>query len=177
MYVTLIYAISYASAIAFIVLWRLSQLLALRAGKRWFSIFWKWAIHTLVVRRRKGSSDLSILAASIIGFFFVGNVIGSLIAVRSRSELSLRLAELCLVNFVILFVGGRTNIVIDKFLRWSMTDYYLFHRWIGRISIAEALIHGVLKSLDYSSALRKLDITVCVPRPRRAQQRTKANDE
>jgi hypothetical protein len=47
------------------------------------------------------------------------------------------------VNTVMLFPGGRTNVFIDAF-GIPLHTYYLAHHWIGRIAIAQALLHAGL---------------------------------
>lgn len=163
MHTTIISAISFASIIGLVLVWRILQLLTFHARERLFSTISKWVFYTLVLPRQKGSTDVSLFAACLVALLLVGNVAASVIAVRSRVELSIRLARLCAINFVVLFVGGRTNLVIDKMLRWSMTDYYLFHRWIGRVSVVEALIHGIITYVERKAAIGKLEIAVNLP--------------
>jgi hypothetical protein len=91
---------------------------------------------------------------------FMGNIAGSIVAIRNRTELSIRLARLFAINLTVLFVGGRSSFVIDRVLRWPMAEYYLFHRWVGRISLIEALVHGVLQSVGSRSSLTKMNVAV-----------------
>lgn len=161
MQVTLVYAISVASVVGFVLVLRLAQLLTFHARERLFSTFSKWVLYTLVWPRAKGSSDLSVLAAAAITLFLVGNIIGSVLAIRGRAELSLRLARLCTMNMTILFLGGRTSFILDKIFQLSMTEYYSIHRWVGRISIAEGLLHAILNILQSRSTIRSIELSVC----------------
>ncbi|KAF1363095.1 hypothetical protein EJ07DRAFT_152612 [Lizonia empirigonia] len=57
---------------------------------------------------------------------------------------------------VFLYLGGRTNVLVDKFFRLSHTEYWLLHRWLGRLAAAEGIIHGALefeRSHFYPSAI------------------------
>lgn len=57
---------------------------------------------------------MSVLVAAAIILFLVGNIIGSVLAIQGRAELSLRLARLCTMNMTILFLGGRTSFILNK---------------------------------------------------------------
>ncbi|PSN58686.1 hypothetical protein BS50DRAFT_450535, partial [Corynespora cassiicola Philippines] len=94
--------------------------------------------------------------------FLVGNILGSVIGVRGRAELSLRLARLCTMNLVVLFLGGRTNFFLDKVFQISMTEHRSVHRWVGRMSVAEGILHGILDVLQRRSNMRKEDISVSI---------------
>lgn len=161
MQATIVYAISIASVVGFVLVLRLAQLLTFHARERLFSTFSKWVLYTLVWPRAKGSSDVSILAAAAITLFLVGNIIGSVLAIRGRAELSLRLARLCTMNMTILFLGGRTSFILDKMFQLSMIEYYSIHRWVGRISIAEGILHAILNILQFRSTIRNVELSVC----------------
>jgi hypothetical protein len=167
MQATLVYALAIASVVGFVFVSRLAQLLTFQARERLFSVFSKWALYTLVWRRPNGSSDMSVLAAAAGLLFLIGNVLGCVLAVRGRADLSLRLARLCAMNLVILFLGGRTSFVLDKIFRLSMTQYYTVHRWVGRISITEGILHGILNVSQHRSKLRNKELAVCPSPPPR----------
>ena len=160
MQVHYIYAIAYISVLAFVISWRLYRFLMARARDHVFSVLSKWLVYTVILRRVNGSSDITVAMAFAILCMLVGNVVSTVIAVTSQADLSIRLARLCLTNLVVLFFGGRTNFIADKILRLSHNDYYLVHRWIGRICVLEGLIHGVLSALQRRKPLRAIDITV-----------------
>ena len=46
-------------------------------------------------------------------------------------------------NLMPMFLGGRINPFADS-IGIPMSTYYLAHHWIGRVAIAEALIHSSL---------------------------------
>jgi hypothetical protein len=163
MQATLVYALTIASLVGLILISRLAQLLTFQARERLFSVLSKWALYTLVWSRPRGSSDVSVLAAVACFFFLVGNIIlGSVVVVQGQAELSLLVARLCMLNLVILFLGGRTSLILDKIFRLSMTEYYLMHRWIGRISIAEGILHGILVIVRRRSPMRYMELSVCL---------------
>lgn len=59
------------------------------------------------------------------------------------AELRGRSGTLCVANFIpLVILAGRNNPLIHL-LRISFDTYNLFHRWIGRIAIAEMVVHVV----------------------------------
>jgi hypothetical protein len=163
MEVIIVYAIAYGSAIGLLLGWRLSQFLISQARERIFLTFTKWVVYTVVARRSNGSSDITVIAASIILLLIIANVVGSALAVRTRDELSLRLAKLSVTNLVILYLGGKSNVLLDKVFRLSHTEHQLLHRWVGRITVIEGLIHATIKFLSLRSAISPVDLSVYDP--------------
>lgn len=165
MHATILYAIAYAAAIGLIILWKAWHLIVLRARERLISVLSRWLFYTVILPRVRGSTDATIFSVILVILFGVGNIVGSTLAVHTKAELSMRLARLSILNMIVLFVGGRTNIAIDKVLKWSMTEYSFLHRWVGRVSVVEALIHGLLEYLDRRS-INPYEISVCCLHPR-----------
>lgn len=79
-----------------------------------------------------------------------GNVAALSISVHDKLELDKRVATVAAINATILFLGGRTN-PWANFLGISLSRYYFFHRWIGRVVIIEGLIHSVLSIIRFQS--------------------------
>lgn len=161
MQVILVYAIAYASAIGLLLGWRLSQYLITRARQRIFSTFTKWVVYTVITRRLSGSSDVTVMAGTIIVLLIVANCVGSALLVRTRDELSSRLAKLSITNLVILYLRGRSNILLDKVFRLSYTEHQLLHRWVGRVTVIEGLVHALLKFSQSRSAINLINLLVC----------------
>ncbi|KAF1840098.1 uncharacterized protein K460DRAFT_296976 [Cucurbitaria berberidis CBS 394.84] len=162
MQVTIIYVISYASALGLLLLWRLCQFLTAQAREHVFSKVSRWVVHTVILPRFNGSSDVTILVGLIIALLFVANIIGSVLSIRNRAEASLRLARLCATNLVFLYLGGRSNIMLDRIFRLSHTEQNVLHRWIGRVTIAEGLIHGTLGIIELKAMIRPKDLSLYV---------------
>ena len=161
MLITVIYALSYASAVGFLLVWRLSQFITTQAREHIFSTCAKWLLYTVILPRVNGSSDVTIMAGSIIVLFVVANVVGCVLRVQSQSELSTRLARMCVTNLVVLFLGGRSNLLVDKIFHLSNTEYHLLHRWVGRITVIEGLTHATLCMIKTKAAARIVDLSVC----------------
>ncbi|KAJ5035240.1 hypothetical protein J3E72DRAFT_176970 [Bipolaris maydis] len=160
MQVPYIYAIAYISVLALVISWRLYQFLTARARDHVFAVLSKWLVYTVVLARANGSSDITVAAGFVVLCTLVGNIVSAVIAIPSQADFSTRLARLCLTNLVVLFFGGRTNFIADRIFRLSHSEYYLVHRWIGRICVLEGLIHGVLSALQRRKPLRAIDITL-----------------
>ena len=161
MLVTVVYALSYASAMGLLLVWRLSQFLTSQAREHIFSTFAKWLLFSVVLPRMNGSTDITIMAGSIIILFIIANVVGCALLVQSQSELSARLARMCITNLVVLFLGGRSNLIVDKIFRLSNTEYHLLHRWVGRVAVVEGLTHATLSIIKIRAATSVLDMSVC----------------
>jgi hypothetical protein len=134
MQIIVVYVITYRSAIGLLLGWRLSQYLTMQARERIFATFTKWAVYSLVTQRLNGSSDVTVIAGSIILLLFIAKVVGSALSVRTRDELSLRLARLSVTNLVTLYLGGRSNVRLDNVFRLSHTKHQLLHctgTWAG----------------------------------------------
>jgi hypothetical protein len=62
---------------------------------------------------------------------------------NKNSDLMQRSGLILSVNTIVLFLNGRTNIFIDAF-GIPLHTYYLAYHWIGRMAIAQALLHTIL---------------------------------
>ena len=155
-----VYTTAYVSILGLVIGWRLYRFLTARARDRVFSVLSKWLIYTVFMARVNGSSDITIFAGFVILCMVAGNVAGAVIAVKTQADFSIRLARLCITNIVVLFFGGRTNLFADRVLKLSHNNYYLVHRWIGRICVLEGVIHGMLSALQRRKPLRAIEITV-----------------
>ena len=82
-----------------------------------------------------------------------GNVAALSISVHDRPELDKRAATVAAINATLLFLGGRTN-PWANFLGISLSRYYFFHGWIGRVVILKGLIHSVLSTIRSQSFSR-----------------------
>jgi len=143
MEVILMYTVALGALFGASALWQISRLLADRAGEVCVAFTRKWLSYTLVTTRRGGSSGLSVGAGILITSYVVANVACSAVGVSTRAQLARRLGTLFVVNAVPLYLGGRTNLVLDRVLRYGTTDYGLMHRWVGRVCVVEGIVHGV----------------------------------
>ena len=83
------------------------------------------------------------LQALCISFFVVANVTVIALAWGDIREVEKRAAVAAVTNLIPIFLGGRTNPLTDA-MGMSLSSYYLAHNWIGRVAIAEALLHSII---------------------------------
>jgi hypothetical protein len=103
-----------------------------RRPRRWYTR--RWTSVTYI--------DLILLGVYVfVNVFCLGFGIGSVD--KRRVALIRRSSVLSSVNTVLLFLGGRTNILIDAF-DIPLHSYYLAHHWIGRMAVAQGLFHAGL---------------------------------
>lgn len=148
------------------IVWKIWRLLATRVRQRFLTLLSKWLFYTVILPRCRGSSNITVFAVVLIGLFILGNIAVSAVGIQSRTDLAQRLARLALINVIILFLGGRTNLFADKVLRCSFPNYYLLHRWIGRVTLLEVIVHGSLMCLEIRN-IQPLEIAVLSTIPRR----------
>ncbi|UPX14878.1 uncharacterized protein EKO05_0005349 [Ascochyta rabiei] len=160
MQATLVYTFAYGSTILLLLCWRLSQFLTIRVRQRIISIFLKWFVYTVVSPRLNGSSDITVLSALLIIIILTGNIFASTLALEDQNDLASRLARLSSINMVFLYLGGRTNIIVDKVFRLSYTEYWLLHRWLGRIAAAEGIVHAAVKLANHRSTPAALNLSL-----------------
>ena len=60
----------------------------------------------------------------------------------------LRSGMLASINMIPLFAGGRTSSLVD-FLGVPLNDHRLAHHWIGRVAVAQGLLHTVLALVSH----------------------------
>lgn len=76
----------------------------------------------------------------VLSLYLGGNVAALYLG---RANLAATAGMLATINITPLFLGGRTNPLADLF-GVPLSMYYVFHHFIGRIAIAEGLLHSGL---------------------------------
>ncbi len=130
----------------------------------------KYISQKLIVKRQNGTSDVSIGIALSIVLFVAANAIGAALSVTTIAELSHRLSMLCTINLVPLFLGGRTSILASKLCGLSLPTYGLLHRWMGRVFLCEAILHGLLELALANWTISVLEIAVSPDKPEHLSQ-------
>ena len=141
----LIYLIAIGSSAATVAMWRLSRTLGGITGRLVMSFLRKQLIYTLVVRRQNGSSNVTVISAICMLVFVVGNAIASFVGIQTRIQLAERLAALFSINLVPLYLGGRSNFLVDRILGLPLHQIGLSHRWIGRVCATQGITHALLR--------------------------------
>jgi hypothetical protein len=79
----------------------------------------------------------------IVLFFIAANIVSLVIVVGDKQQLARRSGLLSTINLIPLSFGASMN-VIANFFGIGLTTYAKLHRWLGRISILQALLHVVV---------------------------------
>jgi hypothetical protein len=160
MQVVSIYLLSFVSAAAALALWKAVQLVNAPTRRIIIGFVRRKLFYTLVLRRRSSTSEISVFAFINISLLAAANIVACTLGLTNRAALAKRCGTLFLINAVPLFLGGRTSLLVDQIFRLPLSDYHLFHRWIGRICILEGLIHGVINATRLSASLSAIEILV-----------------
>jgi hypothetical protein len=93
-------------------------------------------------RQQATRFDLLVFVA-----FLVGNILSMTINIRSKTDFLSRSAMTCIINLIPLALGAQMNI-IASYCGIKLSTYSRIHRWLGRVTIFEGLIHvAVARSL------------------------------
>ncbi|EUC39943.1 hypothetical protein COCMIDRAFT_41639 [Bipolaris oryzae ATCC 44560] len=147
MQTSLVYAVALASAFGLLLIWKALRFLETPARRRLCSFLRKRLIYTTFYRRRIGSDNVSVLTFLKIVIYFAANIAACALDVGNREELANRCGSLFIINLVPLLLGGRTSLLGDRLIRLHPSQSSLIHRWVGRVCIAEGLVHGVLHAM------------------------------
>jgi hypothetical protein len=121
--------------------------------ERVFSLASKWLVYSLLIPRWTSSTNITL---------YVGNVVSSVLAVLTKEEFSIRIARLCVTNLVTLYFGGGSSFILDKVLRLPLSDTGILHRWVGRLTLIEGCIHGIIELSQPNSVLNVTTIHLSV---------------
>ncbi|KAK7179080.1 ferric reductase like transmembrane component [Paraphaeosphaeria sporulosa] len=141
-----IYALSFASAVIVLFIWRIWRLINRSTRTAIMLFIRKRLLYALLVRRLRTSSDISVLAGLNLFLCGAANVTACTLWVPNPAEIAKRCGTLFIINVIPLYLGGRTNYIADKILRLQLNEYALLHRWMGRICVAQGLVHGFVNA-------------------------------
>ncbi|XTI85056.1 hypothetical protein V2W45_1234483, partial [Cenococcum geophilum] len=86
-----------------------------------FSFLYKRLNYTLVIKRQKGSSDISVLIAILILLYIIANIIIYTLRILGRAKLAKRCNSLFIINIVPLYLSGRTSLIGNKVLYLNLS--------------------------------------------------------
>ena len=89
---------------------------------------------------RRHWTGVTRLEASILLVYFLINALALGVPVSGSVDLQRRAARTAIINLTPVFLGGRTNPLVD-FIGIPISTYYVAHHWIGRVAVVEALLH------------------------------------
>lgn len=148
-----IYTISFVSAVVVLFVCNAWRLIDRPTRKAIVLFIRKRLLYALLVRRLRTSSDISLFAGLNLLLFGAANVTACTLWVQSRAEIAKRCGRLFIINVVPLYLGGRTSFVADRVFRLQLNEYFLLHRWMGRICVIQGLVHGVLNATTSPSSI------------------------
>lgn len=146
MHVREVYTIAIGSLFVVFLAWQLAVVgdVLRRRGVR---LFRKVFLQTLLVKRRKGSSNYTVGTGFIIASLCTGNIIALCVRVKNVSDIADRLRGLLHVNLIPLFLSVRTPLLSELFFGLTFQPHSLLHRLLGWICVAEGLGYTILSLL------------------------------
>lgn len=138
-----LYATAIGSILVLVLAWQVAKVgEALR--KRSAQLIRKNLLQTLIVTRRKGSSDYTVGSGLAIVLLLVGNIVAVCLDVRGLNDMTTRLKSVFHVNLIPLFIGARTPVVSNTVFGFTLKQHSLIHRSLGWICLVEGLGYTVL---------------------------------
>lgn len=146
MHVREVYTIAIGSLFVVFLGWQLAVVGDV-LRRRGVKLFRKVLLQTLLVKRRKGSSNYTIGTGFIIASLCTGNIIALCVRVKDVSDVADRLRGLLHVNLIPLFLSVRTPLLSELFFGLTFQPHSLLHRLLGWICAAEGLGYTILSLL------------------------------
>ncbi|SCO07034.1 uncharacterized protein FFB20_12755 [Fusarium fujikuroi] len=107
--------------------------------------FMRHVTYPLFLKRHRAWDSITRLQACLIFFFFVANLVVIFAPFKGVDwrQVERRAAFTAGVNAIPLCLGARMGPVV-RMLNIHRTSYLLFHHWVGRIAVLEALSHAII---------------------------------
>ena len=132
----ILYATSLSSIVVVLLLRRFSRIvLPLKI------LFLRNLAYPLLIRRNHWGSVTRFQAIVVTLYLAANTALISIFAIYF--DLGMGATKMALINLIPLFIGGKSNPIAD-FLGVPLQTYYLAHHCIGRIALAQAMIHAIL---------------------------------
>lgn len=149
-----IYAITFFSLVAVLIIWRISLLLGKEIQQRLISCWKNHIVYRPVGRRLRGSTTFTVFTALCVVCHAAASLVVLVFGDSDVAPVSRRAALLFIINCVPLYAGGRASRLIDKILQFPLSSRTTFHRWLGRLCVVLATIHVVLAVKDLNAIPR-----------------------
>ncbi|XTI87597.1 hypothetical protein V2W45_1240414, partial [Cenococcum geophilum] len=92
-----------------------------------FSFLYKRLNYTLVIKRQKGSFNISVLIIIFILLYITANIIIYTFRILGRAKLAKRYSSLFIINMVSLYLNSRTSLISNK-VYLNLSQYGLLYR-------------------------------------------------
>lgn len=112
--------------------------------KRGAQLIRKNLLQTLIVTRRKGSSDYTVGSGVAIVLLFVGNIVAVCLNVRSLHDMTKRLKAMFHANLIPLCISARSPVLANAIFGFTLKQHSLIHRSLGWVCLIEGLGYNVL---------------------------------
>lgn len=154
-----LYAIVLGSLLVLFLGWQVA-----RVGdvflRRSLQLIHKNLLQTLIVTRRRGSSDYTVGIGVTIMLLFVGNIVAVCLGVKSLHDMTERVRAIFHVNLIALYIGTRTPILAETALGLTLRQYSVMHRALGWICLTEGLSYALLSLAFEQWTVRSLNFGV-----------------
>jgi hypothetical protein len=117
--------------------------------------FLKHVYYPQVHKYLRGSEKTTRFDLGSICVFLAGIVVCTAIQVKDVTALRRRSGLISIINLIPLSLGSRMNLVAS-YCGTSLGTYGRMHRWLGRVAIAEGLIHTAAAVSLQKPSLRTL---------------------
>ena len=158
-----LYSISLGAFFGLCFLWRIAHLVHDHYQLSIPSWLRKRLKYTLVTQRVPGSYDVDPLALLAIITYVAGNIFCLSYRVSSRLELATRASSLFAINVIPIYLGARSNVILDRFLKVRLREIVIVHHWMGRTAMIHATVHAVARATMLNARIRVPEILVMLP--------------
>jgi hypothetical protein len=141
-----LYSIAFASFFGLAFLFRIAQLLQEYSQRFIFAWFRKHLMYSLISQRSKGSIDINILTAIVVVCYIAGNIFCLSFRTMSKLDLANRASFLFGVNLIPIYLGARSNLVLDRLVKLRLAEIILVHHWMGRMALVHAAVHAITRA-------------------------------
>jgi hypothetical protein len=111
------------------------------------------------IRRRKWRTSVTYLEVVLLLLYLIVNGICIRVVAYKASDAMRRLGIMASINMILLFLGGRTNKLADKF-GVPLYTYYLLYYWVGRMVVIQGVLYAGLAISLSRNSLNKSGILV-----------------
>jgi hypothetical protein len=107
------------------------------------TLFFKQLYYPQIPRQLRFSGKTTRFDVLILVLFLAANVYALKAGVNDTSSFIRRSGLLAVINMVPLFLGGQMNLIASH-CGIGLRGYTRMHRWLGRVSAAEGLLHSIV---------------------------------
>ena len=105
--------------------------------------FLQFLVYPQIPRYLRGSQNATSLDVLVLIIFLLSNVLTMAIGVNSVAGFLKRSGLLSVINTTPLFLGGQMNALASR-CGIGLRSYARTHRWLGRVTVLEGLIHAIV---------------------------------